>query len=40
MSYNLSSSHQIIPNAQQYMLHYKFVTINSDDLKLIVLKIT
>ena len=31
MSYNLSSSHQIIPNAQQYMLHYKFVTINSDD---------
>ena len=31
MSYNTSSSHQLIPNAQQYMLHYKFVTINSDD---------
>jgi hypothetical protein len=30
-SYNLSSSHPIIPNLQQYMLHYKFITINSDD---------
>jgi hypothetical protein len=31
MSYNLSSSHQLIPNSQQYMLQYKFITINSED---------
>ena len=31
MSYNLSKQHQIIPNASQNMLQYKFVSINSDD---------
>lgn len=31
MSYNLSSSHQLIPNSQQYMLQYKFITVNSED---------
>jgi hypothetical protein len=30
-SYNLSSSHPIIPNSQQYMLHYKYISIHSDD---------
>lgn len=27
----LSTNHHIIPNSQQYMLQYKYVTINSDD---------
>lgn len=29
--FNLSTSHNLIPNSQQYMLQYKYVTINSDD---------
>jgi len=29
--FNLSTTHNIIPNSQQYMLQYKYVTINSDD---------
>ena len=29
--FNLSTTHNIIPNTQQYMLQYKYVTINSDD---------
>jgi hypothetical protein len=29
--FKLSTTHNIIPNSQQYMLQYKYVTINSDD---------
>ena len=29
--FNTSTSHPIIPNAQQYMLHYKYVSIHSED---------
>ncbi len=31
MNLKVSSQHQLIPNVSQYILHYKFVTINSDD---------